>query len=61
MTDNWDRTFFDKELKSILDSKLPVSASKITSLQQLATSHPKVSELVTHIIHDWAHTCNLAS
>ncbi|CEG72759.1 hypothetical protein RMATCC62417_08255 [Rhizopus microsporus] len=41
MTDNWDRTFFDKELKSILDSKLPVSASKITSLQQLATSHPK--------------------
>ncbi|ORE01325.1 hypothetical protein BCV72DRAFT_310151 [Rhizopus microsporus var. microsporus] len=50
MTDNWDRTFFDKELKSILDSKLPVSASKITSLQQLATSHPKHHNYIVQCI-----------
>jgi hypothetical protein len=43
MTDSWDRTLFDKELKSILETKLPVSASKISSLQQLATAHPQVS------------------
>lgn len=42
MTDNWDRTLFDKDLKSILETKLPVSASKITSLQALATAHPQV-------------------
>jgi hypothetical protein len=43
MTDTWDRTLFDKDLKAILDSKLPVSASKITSLSSLATAHPQVS------------------
>jgi hypothetical protein len=43
MTDNWDRTIFDKDLKAILESKLPVSASKITGLQALATAHPKVN------------------
>lgn len=42
MGDSWDRTIFDKELKSILDAKLPVSASKITALQTLAISHPEV-------------------
>lgn len=46
MTDTWDRTLFDKELKAILESKLPVSASKITGLQSLATAHPKVSFVV---------------
>lgn len=45
MTDNWDRTLFDKDLKAILETKLPVSASKITSLQALATAHPQVSTL----------------
>jgi hypothetical protein len=43
MTDSWDKTLFDKELKSILETKLPVSASKISSLQQIATAHPQVS------------------
>ncbi|KAI7883737.1 hypothetical protein K492DRAFT_175055 [Lichtheimia hyalospora FSU 10163] len=41
MDDSWDRSIFDKELKSILDAKLPVSASKINALQSLAISHPK--------------------
>ncbi|CDH50375.1 hypothetical protein RO3G_08120 [Lichtheimia corymbifera JMRC:FSU:9682] len=41
MDDSWDRSLFDKELKSILDAKLPVSASKINALQSLAISHPK--------------------
>lgn len=43
MDDSWDRSLFDKELKSILDAKLPVSASKINALQSLAISHPKVT------------------
>lgn len=42
MTDNWDRTLFDKDLKAILERKLPVSASKIANLQNLATTHPRV-------------------
>jgi protein NRD1 len=42
MTDTWDRTLFDKDLKAILQSKLPVSASKITGLQALAIAHPTV-------------------
>lgn len=46
MTDDWDRRIFDKELKAILDAKLPVSASKITSLQGLAIAHPQVLDLV---------------
>lgn len=50
MTDNWDRTLFDKDLKAILESKLPVSASKITGLQSLATAHPKVSFFFSLII-----------
>ncbi|KAI9483888.1 MAG: hypothetical protein EXX96DRAFT_560071 [Benjaminiella poitrasii] len=50
MTDNWDRTIFDKELKSLLDGKLPVSASKITSLQTLATSHPQHHNYIIHCI-----------
>ncbi|KAI8374692.1 uncharacterized protein BYT42DRAFT_416041 [Radiomyces spectabilis] len=41
MDDNWDRTIFDKELKAILETKLPVSASRITNLQALATAHPQ--------------------
>ena len=45
MTDNWDRTLFDKDLKAILETKLPVSASKITSLQALATAHPQVRKI----------------
>ncbi|KAI9497622.1 hypothetical protein BDB00DRAFT_803392 [Zychaea mexicana] len=50
MTDSWDRTLFDKELKSILDAKLPVSASKITSLQSLAISHPQHHNYITQCI-----------
>ncbi|KAG2217152.1 hypothetical protein INT45_011327 [Circinella minor] len=50
MTDSWDRALFDKELKSILDKKLPVSASKITSLQALAISHPQHHNYIVHCI-----------
>ncbi|KAG1088717.1 hypothetical protein G6F42_020188 [Rhizopus arrhizus] len=50
MTDNWDRTLFDKDLKSILETKLPVSASKITSLQALATAHPQHHNYITQCI-----------
>ncbi|KAG1345895.1 hypothetical protein G6F63_005261 [Rhizopus arrhizus] len=50
MTDSWDRTLFDKELKSILETKLPVSASKITSLQSLATAHPKHHNYIVQCI-----------
>ncbi|KAF7724181.1 hypothetical protein EC973_001253 [Apophysomyces ossiformis] len=50
MTDNWDRTIFDKELKAILETKLPVSASKITALQALATAHPHHHNYITQCI-----------
>ncbi|KAI9261486.1 hypothetical protein BDA99DRAFT_511486 [Phascolomyces articulosus] len=50
MTDSWDRTIFDKELKAILDAKLPVSASKITSLQSLAISHPQHHNYIVQCI-----------
>ncbi|KAI8142299.1 hypothetical protein BJV82DRAFT_616231 [Fennellomyces sp. T-0311] len=50
MTDTWDRTLFDKELKSILDAKLPVSASKIQALQALAISHPQHHNYIVQCI-----------
>ncbi|KAI7891745.1 uncharacterized protein EV154DRAFT_563011 [Mucor mucedo] len=56
MTDNWDRTLFDKELKAILESKLPVSASKITGLQSLATAHPKHHNYIIQCITRFIET-----
>ncbi|KAI9245977.1 hypothetical protein BY458DRAFT_484786 [Sporodiniella umbellata] len=56
MTESWDRIQFDKELKSILESKLPVSASKITSLQSLATLHPKHHNYITQSIARFIET-----
>ncbi|KAI9269567.1 hypothetical protein EDC94DRAFT_599250 [Helicostylum pulchrum] len=56
MTDNWDRTLFDKDLKAILESKLPVSASKITGLQSLATAHPKHHNYIIQCITRFIET-----
>ncbi|OBZ91598.1 Rpb7-binding protein seb1 [Choanephora cucurbitarum] len=50
MTDTWDRTLFDKDLKAILETKLPVSASKITALQSLATAHPQHHNYIVQCI-----------
>ncbi|KAI8348285.1 hypothetical protein BD560DRAFT_410745 [Blakeslea trispora] len=50
MTDTWDRTLFDRDLKAILETKLPVSASKITALQQLATAHPQHHNYIVQCI-----------
>lgn len=61
MTDSWDRTLFDKELKSILETKLPVSASKITSLQSLATAHPKVTFFSSIFLFVYLTTNDIAS
>ncbi|KAI8978065.1 hypothetical protein BDB01DRAFT_800654 [Pilobolus umbonatus] len=56
MTDNWDRTVFDKDLKSILETKLPISASKITSLQALATAHPQHHNYIIQCITRFIET-----
>ncbi|GAA5807489.1 hypothetical protein MFLAVUS_000851 [Mucor flavus] len=56
MTDTWDRTLFDKDLKAILESKLPVSASKITGLQSLATAHPKHHNYIVQCITRFIET-----
>ncbi|CAO3614298.1 unnamed protein product [Cunninghamella blakesleeana] len=39
--EEWDRNLFDKELRKILTSKLPVSASRIDTLKKLAIDHPQ--------------------
>ncbi|KAI8988383.1 hypothetical protein BDF20DRAFT_808281, partial [Mycotypha africana] len=56
MTDSWDRTIFEQELQSLLDGKLPVSASKITALQSLATNHPQHHNYITHCIARFIET-----
>ncbi|KAI9303815.1 hypothetical protein BJ944DRAFT_267775, partial [Cunninghamella echinulata] len=59
-----DRDFFDKELKKILSSKLPVSASRIDSLKKLAIDHPKdynyISQSIIRFIETSPHDYRLA-
>ncbi|KAI7870990.1 hypothetical protein BDF14DRAFT_1767163 [Spinellus fusiger] len=47
---DWDRSTFDKDIKSLLETKLPVSASRITALQASALAHPQHSNYIIQCI-----------
>ncbi|KAI8909328.1 hypothetical protein DFJ77DRAFT_472148 [Powellomyces hirtus] len=52
-----DSLEFDKELHSLYETKIPVSASKISSLTKLAVKHAKLYKNIVFSIEKFVQKC----